>query len=129
MKKFFLILCIIMLLLFPFSKTLSQGFGFGERRILRIGNSARHVLYNYLAGDYRQHCTHKRKLPEACWQTKPSYEGMRLPLQGAGPLPASVLKHLGFIEPGTDYAQIGYVIYLVSLPRKIILDAVSIEDE
>ena len=43
-------------------------------------------------------------------------------------MPLQVINKVGFIEPGTEYVQVGFVVYLIRFPRRIILDNVSVKD-
>lgn len=122
------------------SSTFGFGLGFGPgggHDIVRINRHAREVLYNYLMSDYDFNCprrpyknkTRRRnKLPDICRETRELYIGSALPTQETHRLPANILDNLGFIEPGTDYRQRGFVIYLISFPRRIILDTVTLQD-
>jgi hypothetical protein len=53
------------------------------------------------------------------------YVSSNLPSKDTHPLPQEIVGKLGFIEPGTVYVQAGFVVYLIRLPRRIILDSVS----
>ncbi len=116
-----------------YSQSLNFGIGGGisrgGREIIKIGPAARAALRDYLADDYQQQCpAHAKKLPDICQQTKALYTSSNLPANGTHPLPQDVIDQLGFIPPGTEYVQAGFVVYLVNLPRMIILDNVSAAD-
>lgn len=109
-----------------YAQGLSFGFGLGggSREIVKIGPSAKVALRKYLAAEYQHQC-HTKKPPDRCRQTTPLYESSSLPANGSHPLPPEIIHELGFIQPGTDYVQVGFVVYLIGLPRRIILDSVS----
>lgn len=131
MKRIFAVFCVSVfpvLALLPQAR--AQVWEFGARReIVRIGASARQVLKDYLKAEYKRLCPPRsRNLSAVCGRTRPLYVGSSLPRQEARALPPEVLKKLGFVEPGTDYRQLGFAVYLVSLQRLIIADEVSLVD-
>ena len=91
---------------------------------LKSAPSAKAALRKYLAAEYQHQCLAK-KPPDSCLQTKPLYESSNLSANNNHPLPPEVIHELGFIEPGTEYVQVGFVVYLIRSPRRIILDSVS----
>jgi hypothetical protein len=128
MKKFFIALCA--LALWPPMQAHAQGFGLDEdRRIVKIGASARAVLQDYLAKEYHQQCQVQKQQGEICRPAKALYENSALPRQKQFfPLPEAVSRKIGFTEPGTAYVQSGFAVYLIRLPRNIVLDSVMAWD-
>jgi hypothetical protein len=129
------ILAVLICLLPARSYSQSLGFGIGGgigrggMEIIKIGPSARAALRSYLKDEYQRQCPAKaKKLPDSCQQTKALYTSSNLPADGTHSLPQKVIDELGFIPPGTEYVQAGFVVYLIHLPRRIILDNVSAAD-
>lgn len=118
--------CLLPMASYPQGPSFGFGLGAGtrSREIVKIGPSAKAALRKYLAAEYQRRC-HVKKPPDSCQQTKPLYESSSLPAHGAHSLPPEVSHELGFIQPGTDYVEAGFVVYLIRLPRRIILDSVS----
>jgi len=105
-----------------------MGFG-GGREIIKIPPAARATLHDYLTAQYRHECGPKVKdPPDECDETKPLYASSALSAKDSEPLPSDVVRQLGFIDPGTAYVEAGYVVYLIHLPRHIILDSVSVNE-
>jgi hypothetical protein len=117
-------ICLLPMASYPQGLSFGFGMGMGGREIVKIGPSAKAALRDYLKADYKRQC-HAKKPPDTCQQTKPLYASSSLPSAGTFPLPPEVINKLGFIEPGTEYVQAGFVVYLIRLPRRIILDSVS----
>lgn len=132
MIRFFSVFLLVICLVTPAQAQLGIGgmFGFGDRmEIVKIGASARAVLKDYLAADYQHHCSGK-SVPDACLPQKPYYTASALP-QNADyrRIPDAVMRKIGFIEPGAVYMQIGFTVYLVKWPNRVIFDHVSYWDE
>lgn len=93
---------------------------------IRIGIGARDELSRYLKQQYRHSCMAKKKRSlDICKHTHAAYTGRTLPPEGVHPVDAAVAGKLGFVPPGTTFVQSGLVIYLVSWPRKIVVDSVT----
>jgi len=107
-----------------------MGTGLGDRDIARIPGNARQTLHDDLLTEYQKECGPKaKKKADDCDDIKALYAGEALSGKDSDPLPADYVKLLGFTPPGTEYDQKGYVVYLVRLPRRIILDSVSLSGE
>lgn len=128
MNKILIFICACILVL-SFSAAHSQGFRHRFRWEDTIGISARDVLHKYLDGEYQRSCSHHAKNPpDICSETKPLYVGSGFSDKTAHPLPPEIMQKIGFVEPGTEYVQSGLVVYLISIPRRLILDEVDIHN-
>lgn len=106
------------------------GVGLGDREIERISGNARQTLKADLIAEYKKECGPKaKKKGEDCDDTKALYEGEALSSKDSFPLPDDYVKGLGFTPPGAEYVQKGFVVYLVRLPRRIIMDSVSLDEK
>jgi hypothetical protein len=132
MKTCVFILSLLLILLpLPSQAQLELGFSLGRLgtdRVndIKIGIAARDLLHDYLRKEYNHQCpAKKKKLPAICEQTVPLYSGTALRSGIGKPLSREVAKKAGFVPPGTNYVQSGFVIYLISSPRRIIIDSVT----
>jgi hypothetical protein len=128
MKRYLPAVMIALLCLLP-GASYPQVQGFSLRDAIKISPDVRVKLRHYLDDEYKRECPpDKKPLPDVCGMTKPAYQGEGLPDKDAVPLPPAVIASLGFVYPGMDYVQQGFVVYFIRLQRRIILDSVAVHE-
>lgn len=133
MKKRIIFFMACLLLVACNQQEANVGFGLGisgyNSRFIKMDSHARQIIHDYLASAYKSNCPGKKakQQTKSCTLNRPLMTNGSIPVGTEyQPLPQDIMNKIGFVPPGTDFVQIGYNVYLIHWPDKIIYDSVSL---